>query len=282
MRLESRVIAGAFAGLLLTAVTSTIGACGDDSTTGTPNRGPYDSGLTLDSGTSPTEAGSSKDGSVDAAEPSDAGVDASTDADAQVQTNNGSWSTASGLPSAACTAWTLVDTATAHDPAIASGVMTLATDAVGENMYWLQGATDLITPPVIVVEGRLRLVSGSSTNASRAPATIVVRYGNPLRAAAFYVGSDVAFLNSGELTKGASTNVTTTDALHTYRLEIDTTTHAITVKRDAVSILTGTAYVETESGTTAVVLFGEGSILAKGTSEWASVTHNAHASSPCP
>ena len=40
--------------------------------------------------------------------------------------------------------------------------------------------------------------------------------------------------------------------------------------------------VELDNGVTTSIYFGEASLLATGTSEWTSVTHNAHALAPCP
>lgn len=226
-----------------------------------------DSGTTTDTGTK-TDA-------------SDAAADA--DAEAATPTNDSVWLASSGvLPTASCTPWTLVDTAPNDDPVLSASHVTLASDADAENLYYTQAAADLITPATLVLEARMRLVSGTSSAASRAPAAIIARYGNPLRTVAFFISATDVFLNTADGTKGDSETIATTDAPHTYRIEVNTTTHAIDVKRDSVSILTGAAYVELDMGATAVISWGEISVLATGTSEWVSFTHNAHALKACP
>jgi hypothetical protein len=99
---------------------------------------------------------------------------------------------------------------------------------------------------------------------------------------AFYLSTTEIFLNSSDATKGNAANVATTDAPHTYRIEVNTATHAIEVKRDSVSTITGTAYLEPDGAATALIGWGEASILATGASEWVSVSHNAHALTICP
>ena len=87
---------------------------------------------------------------------------------------------------------------------------------------------------------------------------------------------------SAENTKGASVAVATTDAFHTYRVVVDTTTHAIEVFRDDVSVLTTSAILEIDGNAERDILFGEGSIAATGVSEWRSMKHNAATLGPCP
>lgn len=253
-----------------------MGACGSEqaSTTAAP-----------DSGADAFDAGSPNPSPQDAGAGTDASTDAATDAatDGAVATNQGTWLSSSGvLPNAACTPWTLVDTAAAKNPVLSTGFVTLATDSNAENMYYVQTGADLVTPATLIIDARVRVASGSSSDASRAPAVVLARYGSPLRTVAFYLSTTEVFLTSADLTKGNAANVATTDSPHNYHIEVNTTTHAIDVKRDSVSTITGTAYVEPDVAATAIVAWGEGSILATGTSEWVSVTHNAHAPTTCP
>lgn len=283
---------------------ASLAGCGDDSTSSPIDLGGIDaslpgneagpagtsSGNVPDAGqdSGPTDAGARNDSAADAGEagageagPGDAG-DAGDGGDAQTKTNHATWTATAGLPSEACAKWTLVDSSAAHDPVLAGGVMTVQTDSVSENMYWLQSAADLAIPGVVELAASVRLVAGSSSETSRAPVNITVRYGDPLRTMALYIGDGSVFLNTADLTKGPTANVATTDAQHTYGISIDTTTHAITVKRDGTQILTGTTYLETLNGTSVSIFFGEASLLATGKSEWASFTHNAHALALCP
>jgi hypothetical protein len=261
--------------LLASAV---VGACGSDETTSSPS--------TPDAGT-----GAPDGSSADSSRPdtggggTDSGVDSGVDsaADVVVQTNQSSWLASSNvLPSAACTPWALVDTSAGKDPVLSTGFVTLATDAEAENMYYAQGAADLITPAMLVLEARVRVGSGSSSEVSRAVASIIARYGDPLRTVALYLSTTEIFLDSANLTKGNAATVATTDAAHTYRVEIDTATHAVEVKRDSVSTITGTAFLESDGSATRTILWGEASISATGSLEWVSFTHNAHVLSSCP
>ena len=79
----------------------------------------------------------------------------------------------------------------------------------------------------------------------------------------------------GENVAGASAAVTTTDALHVYRLEVDTETGSIEVFFDGVSKLTGKTYTD-PNNSPPYILFGEGSLFATGISDWDYVTHNAY------
>lgn len=279
-------------GTLSVAAALAIAACGDSSSGGSP----ADADAALDAPGTKTDSATTETGPSDAAVGQDVNVatdtgtgdtgtdamDAGTDADAM--TNNSVWLADSGtLPSTGCAMWTLVDTATAHDPVITdAGVMLLATDSNAQNMYWIQNAADLITPATIVLEARMQMIAGSSSNTTRAPAGIVIRYGTPTKTAAFFVSTTETFLNSADLTRGQTATVATTDALHTYRLTINTATHAVTVARDGTDILTGTAYTDPDNSVTTSIYWGEASNLATGSNVWASVTHNAHAPSTCP
>src|SRR5262245_26693181 len=141
---------------------------------------------------------------------------------------------------------------------------------------------DLITPATLVIEARVRLANGTSSDASRGPAVVLTRYGNPLRTVAFYITTTEVFLTSADTVKGNAAAVATTDGPHTYRIEVNTTTHAIDVKRDSVSVVSGTAFLEQDGSATPIVLWGEGSSVATGSSEWESVVHNAHVLKACP
>ena len=278
MQKRVRGAVGVFEAFLMAVTLLT--ACSDESSRApTLDASLEAAGPTSDSAASETgrlDSGPMPDARTDASAMTDAAVDASA------MTNASSWIASAGLPSAACTAWTLVDTSAAKDPVIGGGLMTLATDANTENMYWRQDAADLITPATLVLEFQLRMIAGSSSNTTRAPSNVVIRYGAPLRTAALHIGTTEAFLTSADLTKGQSATVATTDALHTYRVSIDTASHAITVSRDGSPIVTGTAYVELDGAATKSIYFGEASNLATGSSMWGSVTHNAHALTPCP
>ena len=89
-----------------------------------------------------------------------------------------------------------------------------------------------------------------------------------------YLEDGSIFLLTDSSTKGASASVATSDAMHTYRITVDTTTHAMTVSRDGVDTLTGTAFTGSDPSTP-TIYFGDSSGAALGTSAWEYVGHNA-------
>lgn len=195
--------------------------------------------------------------------------------------NTITWSASEGLPSSDCAPWTLLETADTETPMLAGGVMTLTTSPDGEFMFYNQGDADLITPATLVIEARMRFVAGTSSNTARTVAAVGFRIGPDRKRNTLHIADGEIFLLSDATTKGNAASVATTDALHTYRLEVDTTTGAITVFRDGVSTLTGSAF-EIADALAPTILFGDASGSAGGTSEWASVSHNAHTPLSCP
>lgn len=91
------------------------------------------------------------------------------------------------------------------------------------------------------------------------------------------IGVGQIFLNAGDLERGPVANVATTDAMHTYRLELSGTTagSAVKVYYDGVLTLTGSAYGNPSALGSPVILWGEISTIARGTSEWEFVEQNA-------
>lgn len=195
--------------------------------------------------------------------------------------NTVTWSATEGLPSGDCAPWTLLETADTETPTLASGVMTLATSPDSEFMFYNHGDADLITPATLVIEARMRFVAGSSTNAARTMAAVGFRIGANRKRNTLYIADGEIFLLTDSSTKGNAASVATKDALHTYRIEVDTTTGAIAVFRDGTSTLTGSTF-EVADSLTPTILFGDTNGSAGGTSEWASVSHNAHTPISCP
>jgi hypothetical protein len=190
------------------------------------------------------------------------------------------WNGADGLPDVACPAWTLVDSASPEEPSLAAGVLTVSTDLDAEAMGYLQQDAELITPSMRIIEGTVRYIGGSASVADRAPAIMGFRTDTDLKKNILMIAEGEIFLLSGESLKGPSVAVATSDAPHTYRVEVDTGSGAIVVFRDGVQVLTGNTFPEPNGGTIAV-FWGELSINAHGTSAWTSVTHNAHSPTFC-
>jgi hypothetical protein len=191
---------------------------------------------------------------------------------AAAQGFNSIYNASSGVfPESVCPPWTLFDSAAPENPALSGGVLVIATDQTAEEIGYAQNA---LIPDPLVIEARMRLVSGSSTHASRAPA--VIRFATaPSIGNAFYIGVDEIFLNTANLVKGPSAVVDTNDALHTYRLEV-TAAGVITVFQDGIQKLTGATFFDTSHNDPFPrISFGEISSLAFGVSHWEFIRHNA-------
>lgn len=196
---------------------------------------------------------------------------------------NATWNASSGLlPDAVCPGWVLTDTASPEEPTISNGRLLITTSANGENIFYEQSGSDISVPGLMIIEARLRFVSGTTSHVARTPA--VVRFTvAPTVGNALFIGVDEVFLLAADLVRGASAAVDTDDVFHTYRLEVNTSTGAIDVFYDGTFLLSGTTFSDVNSnGSVASVLFGEGSSLATGTTEWEFVRHNASAvTCPC-
>ena len=187
----------------------------------------------------------------------------------------------SGLPPhQACPTWELIDTATPEDPAVGAGVLTLGTSDDAENMYYIQRGADLLTPATLVIEAEMALVSGSSSSAHRGPMSVAFTTASDFKKNVLSVADGEIFILAAENTKGPSASVPTTDDFHTYRIEVDTTTGAVTVFYDGTQTLTGSTY-PAPATTENRIRFGDASLLAHGVGEWKTVRHNAHVA-PCP
>jgi hypothetical protein len=188
------------------------------------------------------------------------------------------WEAYSALtPEQVCPPWTLTDSADPEDPVLAGDLLTLATSADAENMSYLQTAPAVAMPETFVFEARVRVVSGASSGANRAPGFVGFTTA-PGVGGLFFLAADEIFLTAAGDTKGASALVDTDDTLHTYRIVVDGTAAGspITVFYDGVPTLTGALYADAPSlGPVERVFWGEGSNLAFGTLEWERVRHNA-------
>jgi hypothetical protein len=186
------------------------------------------------------------------------------------------WDAASGLqPTQIAVPWTSIDTAAA-DPSLSSGKLTLSTTANAESMGYRLDPPLLAIPGATVMEFRGRLVSSVSTDASRTAMMVQVNTA-PFVVVQLGIGAGQIFLNSGDLVRGPVASVATTDVMHTYRLEIAGTTAGSTVKvyYDGVLTLTGVSYSNPSALGSPTMLWGEISSIARGTSEWEFIEHNA-------
>jgi hypothetical protein len=179
-------------------------------------------------------------------------------------------------PALVCPPWRLVDSADPEDPALAGGKLVIGTSADGENMFYIQTAPDVEIQYPLVIEARLKRVSGAASTELMAPIVIGFTVG-PSVGNFLSVGLDEVFLQAGESTRGVGAAVDTDGDFHTYRIEV-AAGGAIDVFQDGALQLTGSTYPSgSDHGAAARVYWGEVSISAFGTSEWEMVRHNASA-----
>ena len=178
------------------------------------------------------------------------------------------------MPNAVCSGWELVNNANTELPELLGGYLRLSTSTVAENQYYMVPPEGLKTPAKLVIEARMQLISGSASTAYRAPAN----FGFVLstKKNLLMIANGEIFILTGENTKGASAAVATTDAMHVYRMEVDTALGNVEVFYDDVSKLTGSTFAD-PNGSPDFLYFGDGSLYGTGVSDWAYFTHNADA-----
>ncbi|MFN0249487.1 MAG: hypothetical protein ACKV2T_21565 [Kofleriaceae bacterium] len=218
---------------------------------------------------------------ADAPTVDDAAADAAADAlpDAGPTTRS-EWDASSGVPpnTISCVPWTLVDTSD-EDPVLASGELTLGNNSDGETLYFAH-TTVLTMPAMLVIEGRVRYGGGTSQANSRTSTMINFSLANDMKNSLF-IGDGEIFMLTAESTRDTPHTAATNDVVHSYRIEVNTTTYAVAVFRDGVSVLVGTLFLSPYDVPDAIT-WGEGSIVANGSSHWTHVSHNALTAVVCP
>ena len=195
-------------------------------------------------------------------------------ATAQTPGFNATYEASSGLlPDEVCPPWTLFDTASPEDPSLSGGKLVISTNQNRESMGFLQSASDIAIPPNLVIEERVKLVSGSSSALTRAPIAIGTTT-SPAEGIVLWIAQDEMFINLADGVKGPTATVDTDGGFHTYRIEI--TGASVEVFYDGVLTLTGSTFTSAPTfGAVERIVWGEASGAALGTSEWEFVRHNA-------
>jgi Putative metal-binding motif/Lectin C-type domain/Viral BACON domain len=187
------------------------------------------------------------------------------------------WDAASGtLPSELSCPWTEVNN-TASEPQIQNGRMTILTTAPTQNTYYIQSQGQLSIPAdSLVLQFRVRFVSGSSLTSWRGPISIGIESPAEWGTDIFIDRREIFYL-SANLTRGGTAPVVTDDALHTYRIVVAGT--ELRIYQDGLLRLHGsTFHGRSGDGFFAGyprIDWGEGSLDAYGTSEWEYFQHNA-------
>jgi hypothetical protein len=187
------------------------------------------------------------------------------------------WRASSGLfPDQISPAYTLFDEASPENPILSGGVLTLGSSPNSERMFYIQLEPLVDTSQPFYLEAKVKLVSGSSSDPSRGPINFLLTtapgVGNTL-----HIDTDVVFFNSSANTRGPSAVVQTDDAFHTYRIDYNGAgTFTLRYDTNPVPILSASTFADLAfNGSQKRLSFGEGSILAQGTSQWEYVQHNA-------
>jgi hypothetical protein len=160
-----------------------------------------------------------------------------------------------------------------------NGELVLATTTQAENLSYTQASPAVGTPAQLVISFRMRLVSGTSDHNSRAPAIVGFVTSDEYRQALLLIEDGAIALTSAPNTRGPDVAVATSDALHDYRIEVDTSTGDIDVYHDAALVLEGVTYTD-PNHRAPIVYWGEISIRAFGESRWTFFQHNALAMGP--
>ncbi len=99
---------------------------------------------------------------------------------------------------------------------------------------------------ILVIEARVKLGSGSTSAATRAP-IVVAATTSPNVGSALWIGEDEIFINNADFVKGPTANVDTDDAFHTYRIEV--TGASVDVFYDGALTLTGSTFTSVPGAT---------------------------------
>src|SRR5712691_7089522 len=109
--------------------------------------------------------------------------------------------------------------------AVADNVLTISTTSDSQNQAYLQTSAALASPPPdpVIVEARVKLVSGSASQPDRAPISIAITTA-PNVGVGFFIDAGRIFLTAGQLAGGSvigsTAFVPTEDDFHTYRMAI--------------------------------------------------------------
>jgi hypothetical protein len=183
------------------------------------------------------------------------------------------WDASSAMfPDQVCPAWTEGDTADVEVPTFSAGELVLGTDSGPELLFYRQTAPLLSVPDPLVIEARLKFVSGTT---SMIHAIAGVSFFDATQGNDLFVGQDEIFLLQDAVTRGASASIQTDDDFHTYRIEMDAT-GAIRVSVDGALLLTGMAF---SAAGGPKIDFGDvtDDPDVTGSAEWDFVHHNAAA-----
>ena len=179
------------------------------------------------------------------------------------------------IPASTCPTWTLFDNGLGAHPYMSGETLVIPNTSVdSEYFFFEQGPVQLSQPSTLVVESRMRRLSGSSSVNYRDAAGVSVMCATDT-VNELYIGADEIFLLSDPTTKGPSALVDTDNQYHTYRIIVNPN-RAIDVFYDGVLTLTGNMFYWS-AGPGPRIGFGDISRFSGGESHWLYLQHNAYA-----
>jgi hypothetical protein len=174
--------------------------------------------------------------------------------------------------------WDYLRVSTSKDTYHTNGAWYVDTANVGENLYWRKAGVAARFPANGVIEFCMKMGPGSSSSGARGWVTVAFSRGDGRLVALNFTASQVWF-NTADLTAGTKVTTPTSDDFHTWRIEFNGTPGAdnsVRLFKDRVQIATGTMFADATRDEPALS-FGEGSVLATGTSEWLFFRHTSSA-----
>jgi hypothetical protein len=168
----------------------------------------------------------------------------------------------------------LRDNAAANPTIDAAGVRLLTT-LDSENMSFGHSAPVVTAGTTVRLRFRMQLLSSATAASWRSGAGVLFAFGPGHAKNSLYIAPGEIFLLAAENTRGMALSVPTTDAMHDYVIEVNTTTGAITVSYDGAPALTGAMFVTPGDTIEDAISWGDISSFARGDSRWASFEHDA-------
>jgi hypothetical protein len=184
------------------------------------------------------------------------------------------WEASSGvLPDEAGLGYTVIQAGNVPAPTLESGVLTVSTSQNADNYYYVQVEPDVEPDRAFTIDWEMRLLSGSSSSTARAPFMMFITIDENV-GTLLGIDADRIFFVVAGLNAGPPALVDTDDAFHAYRLEHDGS-GGFVLYQDDVQLLSAAAYESAGShGPLKRFGWGEGSILARGSFEISSMTHD--------
>ncbi len=188
---------------------------------------------------------------------------------------NAYWEASSGkFPNEICPEWILINSADVEVPTLSGGDLVISTSDIGERMIYVHDTDVVSVPDTLLMEFRMRRISGTSPDPVRQPAGLVY-YSKPDSGNVLYIGKDSIFIWSDYEVIGGLAEVDTDDDFHTYRVEA-TSLGDVYVYYDDVLTLSGQT-IAFPTSSPPFIYWGDPSLLDYGESHWKYFKHNAYA-----